>query len=451
MVTSIAPIMAMRRGRGSVKQRGNVWRTTPGSSSGSSGLPAATRRRSRQAGHDNAHEAAQAERRWPSVEELRAVLAQAVEDIRHPALSLSCFTPYSVDEDAVLDDDDIAPAVSPEEVCAARLRRATLAVAAVSVVERCLDDLAGLSFDDDGMPDPEEAGDSFVYEYFPPRHRRAYNEAFFRKVLVTAVKVSQDLADPHGGPAACTVEEILRSSIGREALVLCEESGLGIPCVHPDEILLEDVDFEFLYDKDMDGLESDPAHQAAIQVDLPDLADWFTPFNEDRIVHPYARTEPSGEHELHDLRRRFGELPAEARDGLESAKIDDPSPVASFEASSDVVALARTAAVGAETREWVADPHNAEESFAELVRLSTLSEGGGGWLTWEPFENADRVRTDGISSLTPHRHFPIGHDVPWVDVSLGVQLVAVPLSVVVSYRPDPDVRRRWNEAFSSLG
>lgn len=331
---------------------------------------------------------------------LRAVLAQAGENIRHPALNLSCFTRYSGDEDPALDGDDIVPEVPPEEIYGARLRRAALAVAAVSIVERCLDDLAGLQFDDNGMPDPEEAEDSFIYEYFPPRHRQAYNEAFFRKVLVTAVKVSQDLADPHGGPAACTVEEILRSSIGREAVILCEEAGLGIPCVHPDEILLEDLDFECYYDEDMDGLESDPAYQVAIQVDLPDVADWFVPFNDGRIVHPYARTEPSGEHELHDLRRRFHKLPAEAQESLKDAGIDAPEPLAGFEASSDVVVLARTAAVSAGAPEWVADPHNAEESFADLIRLSTLSEGGSGWLTWEPFENADRVRTDGVSSLS---------------------------------------------------
>jgi hypothetical protein len=325
------------------------------------GLAAATRQRPGHAGHDNAHDVDQTAERRSSLDELRAVLAQVVEDIRHPALILSCFTPSSVDEDAVLDDDDIAPDVPPEEVDDARLRRAALAVAAVSVVERCLDDLAELSFDDDGMPDPEEAEDSFVYEHFPPRHRRAYNEAFFRKVLVTAVKVSQDLADPHGGPAACTVEEILRSSIGREAVVLREEAKLGIPCVHPDEILLEDVDFECYYDDDMDGLEGDPAHQVAIQVELPDVADWFTPFNDSRIVHPYARTEPSGEHELHDLRRRFRKLSAEAQEALKDAAIDDPAPLVGFEASSDVVMLARTAAVAAGAREWVADPHNAEE------------------------------------------------------------------------------------------
>jgi hypothetical protein len=38
---------------------------------------------------------------------------------------------------------------------------------------------------------------------------------------------------------------------------------LGRPWLDPDELLLEDVDFEFLYDADMDGLEDDPGTQAA--------------------------------------------------------------------------------------------------------------------------------------------------------------------------------------------
>ena len=40
-------------------------------------------------------------------------------------------------------------------------------------------------------------------------------------------------------------------------------------------MLLEDTDFEYLYSKDMDGLENDPAMQAALSLDVPPLSDWF--------------------------------------------------------------------------------------------------------------------------------------------------------------------------------
>jgi hypothetical protein len=36
--------------------------------------------------------------------------------------------------------------------------------------------------------------------WFPGRHRDAYDEDFFRKVMVTAVQVAADLGDPAGRP-----------------------------------------------------------------------------------------------------------------------------------------------------------------------------------------------------------------------------------------------------------
>jgi len=41
-----------------------------------------------------------------------------------------------------------------------------------------------------------------------------WGEDFFRKVMVTAVQVAADLADPRGGPASCTAEEIVRHAVG---------------------------------------------------------------------------------------------------------------------------------------------------------------------------------------------------------------------------------------------
>ena len=56
----------------------------------------------------------------------------------------------------------------------------------------------------------------------PGRHRGAYDEDFFRKVMVTAVQVAADLADPRGGPASCTAGEIVRHAVGVIAGELCE-------------------------------------------------------------------------------------------------------------------------------------------------------------------------------------------------------------------------------------
>jgi hypothetical protein len=52
-----------------------------------------------------------------------------------------------------------------------------------------------------------------------------WGEDFFRKVMVTAVQVAADLADPRGGPASCTAGEIVRHAVGVIAGELCEAAG----------------------------------------------------------------------------------------------------------------------------------------------------------------------------------------------------------------------------------
>jgi hypothetical protein len=386
-------------------------------------------------------------------EAIRARLAAAADSVRHPALGLGRFTAgldelagEDEDEDGCADDPDAEEHVAEAEREPARLRRAALLVAALEVVDECIDDLQVIVFGEDGLPDPDDVEESFAYRWFPRRHRGGYDERFFRRVMVTAVKVAADLADPRGGPASCTAEEIIRHAVGVLALDLCEKAGLGRPWLDPDELLLEDADFEFLYDTGMDGLEDDPAAQAALGIDVPPAAEWFTPFNPDRLVHPYAKT-PCSSPVLHDLLRRLGG--EDLRDViLDPGVVDAAAPLASFAAGSQVVALARQAAIPG-PGVWVADDRDRERSFAALV--AAASGGGSGWLDWEPHEGADAVRAEPVISLTPRRHFPAGDDQPWVHAAIGTgHTLAIPLRFVVSYRPDPQVRQRWTESFSSL-
>lgn len=393
------------------------------------------------------------------VSELRLLLAAAADRVRHPNLSLanfvsreSAYANNAADRpDAAADsDEDDETTILAEEQEPARLRRAALAVAATEIIDRCIDDLQIVDFDEDGqLADPDDTGETFVAEAFPPRYRHAYDEAFFRRVLVTAIKVAQDLADPHGGPAACTAEEIIRRAIGELAMHLWDITGLGPALLHPDELLLEDTDFELLYDKAFDGLEDDPALQAGMNVEVPRLHDWFAPFNDRRVVHPYTETPRSPDLALHDLRQRLDDVDQAQRDLLDAAVVDAPGPVSSLSAASEIVGLARQASDPTEPDLWIADDTAPEQSFAALVAAANRTDRGSGWLTWEPYDGADTVRTDAVVLFAPHRHFPVGQDEPWADAALGGgRLVAVPLKYVVSYQPDPEVRRRWNDALA---
>lgn len=162
----------------------------------------------------------------PEVQEAtRARLAAMRGKARHPVLDLCNFVadPEVLPDVGEFSDDD----VPEKERDNAELRRAALIVAATDIIDYCIDDIEMVMFGDDGQADEEWTEDSFVFDMFPARHRRSYGPEFLRKVLVTAVKVASDLADPNGGPPACTAEEIIRHAAGSLAMNLCEEAGLG--------------------------------------------------------------------------------------------------------------------------------------------------------------------------------------------------------------------------------
>jgi hypothetical protein len=119
---------------------------------------------------------------------------------------------------------------------------------------------------------------------------------------------------------------------------LCDAAAVGRPWLSPDELLLEDTDFEYRYSKDTDGLEDDPVMQAALSLEVPPLSDWFTPFNTSRLVHPYAETLLAA-HRVHDLHQRLiGDDEPSAV--LVPEAVDAAAPVGSFAADSEAVTLA---------------------------------------------------------------------------------------------------------------
>lgn len=95
---------------------------------------------------------------------VRSRLRAAAGKARHPDLALWRFI---ADVDVLPDRDEISEDDVPAgEREAAELRRAALVVAAVDVVDRCIDDLKLTGFGDDQQPDADGAADSFVYEWF---------------------------------------------------------------------------------------------------------------------------------------------------------------------------------------------------------------------------------------------------------------------------------------------
>ncbi|TDW24135.1 hypothetical protein [Kribbella kalugense] len=331
---------------------------------------------------------------------------------------------------------------SDADLLAERRLLGAITLAAISIIDECIADMQTIGaaeMDSDAELDPETYADTFVWDYFPPRFRASYDPQFFAKVLVSVVKVSHDLANPAAGRPACIAEEIIVNAICKYAYALMDEAGLDYDA-DLEELLLDDADFELLFSKDMDGVEDDPAMQRSLGMWLPPVEGWFTPFNSDRVVHPYAETNATTP-PVHDLFHLLDsdELHAMTR---ETNVVDAPAPITGLPPISEVVHLARQTTI-ADPATWLADDSDAESSYSALIEISQLAKSG--WLTWEPHESADVVRSDAVVRFAPHRHYPVGPDQPWGEVAMtsGV-IMHIPLSAIVSYRPDPAIYERWN-------
>ena len=126
---------------------------------------------------------------------VRSGLCAAAGKARHPDLVLWHF---AADMDVLPDDDDISEDDVPAgEREPAERRRAVLLVAAVDVVDRCIDDLQLIEFGDDQRPDADGAADSFAYEWFPGRHRGALGPR--RRSATRLGRLAQRATRPAGG------------------------------------------------------------------------------------------------------------------------------------------------------------------------------------------------------------------------------------------------------------
>jgi hypothetical protein len=375
-----------------------------------------------------------------------AELAGVADRARHPALTLTSFLDDlaslagfddDVDYEDISDEDLLATGVTPAQLHAAILRRAALVWAANHAVTACLADLAELTWHPDtGLPLPgARLEEGFVWRWFPPRHRPAYTRGFHQQVAVCAVKVSHDLARPDAGPPACIAEELLINAITTTALTVMRQAGLGQPWQNPSEVLLEDIDFEILFDPAQEHLAADPATQAGLGLWVPGPADWFTPFSADAVVHPYCQTQATGP-QAHDLNQA---LDADTHQlVLDPGVVDDPAPITGLDPLRDAAAARthhpRTSTGGV----WVPDPSDPENSFAQLTRLTGHGRGSG-WLTWQPDEDPDSLRGQPVLLFRAHRHFPTPPDQPWAEVVTHTVVLYVPLAAVVAYRPDPHI------------
>lgn len=386
---------------------------------------------------------------WGSPEHLTAY----ADRVRTPLLSDDAFT-CGLEDTAWDDDGELTRPLTAQEQADIRARRGALMLAALVIMDEVFDDLETIGFDPD-LDDPDDKentlvhrNDTFIYQAFPPRYRSAYDGVFARKATVSVAKVVADLGSPNGDYPACTAEEIVTHAIIQRAYSLMLEADLIDDSMDLDleGYLLQDTDFRMLFWSQMDGIEDDAASQEALGMFVPSVADWFTPIGPERYPHPYAET----------ARRqpRANTLPLPRTDEEEAAQhdpgiIDAPTPVTGLAPISAIVELARADARRAnEPGTWVPDEDNPDASVQALAALMESTQGSG-HLTWEANKDSDTIRTDRTVEGTAHPHFP-DPDVPHLSVSTGRGYLNIPLTAVVSWRPDLLVREEWNMHFSSM-
>ncbi|MFD3998576.1 hypothetical protein [Streptomyces sp. NPDC058583] len=190
-------------------------------------------------------------------------------------------------------------AADPE---AAELAAGALVYASEVLIDELYDDVQTLA---DGETNVAECrAELWHLAELPPRYGLAYDELFARRFLVTAIALTTRFTDGSFRELGCLAEELVLKLLLQQAHSTLDLYGLLGDDVaealerFADEVY-EDMDFEWLYDDARDGVDDDPA-LAGMGVTPLAIGTWFTPFDDDRYVHPYAVDEEAGRQSTHD-------------------------------------------------------------------------------------------------------------------------------------------------------
>ncbi len=363
------------------------------------------------------------------------------DEVRHPALTLDLFTTELLDdsdepEHDEPDDKAISNALDPAGLNAARRRRGALMFAANLVFDHILDDLVVSD------ADRERLGvERFAHEHLPSRLRHRYDAPFLRRLLASAAKVAPGLASDEFTYPACTAEELVLWAILQEWEVLLDLTDLGQSWTALSEYLFGDLDFEYLFDADMDGVEDDPLAHKTSGIDVRPLADWFVAFNPGAWVHPYAlQPHDRDQPDLFDLTQSDDDGHHLTRP---VALTQLPGMVDGLDPVSDLVAAARRdPRTHRKQGAWVPDETDPAGSFAEIAACAATS----GTLIHQTGPDGELTEVPVLSFIPQPAHPSTGDC--WAEVMYFSGRTELPLAAVVAFTPDPTVRDRWNATFA---
>ncbi|MEV7277175.1 hypothetical protein [Streptomyces sp. NPDC093111] len=199
-------------------------------------------------------------------------------EIRGMAARLRSFPPAAFGVVDPVDEFGVGPG-------AAELAAGALVYGAEVLIDELYDDVQALAEEDTNVADCE--GHLWHLDQLPVRYAARYDELFARRFLVTAVALTTRFTDGGFERLGCLAEELVLKFLLEQAHVTLDLYGLlddevtaALECFSNG--VYEDQDFEWLFDDAGDT----PAEPTVLG-----FGTWFTPFGEDRYVHPYAADE----------------------------------------------------------------------------------------------------------------------------------------------------------------
>ena len=163
-------------------------------------------------------------------------------------------------------------------------------------VDHALDDLAAVKAADLAGKEIDWGQLKFL-QGLPGRYRHRYTPLFAKKFVVCLITATEKMTDPERigqGMFSCVAEELAAHLVIQEAEGLLsldrEERGKRREEIYLGdlyEMMFEDIDFEWLYDPEMDGIERDAVATAELGIGNLAFERWFSPFSR-RSVHPYV-------------------------------------------------------------------------------------------------------------------------------------------------------------------
>ncbi|WP_306330384.1 hypothetical protein [Streptomyces venezuelae] len=190
--------------------------------------------------------------------------------------------------------DEAAPGRAAEAV---ELAAGALVYASDVLIDELYDDVQTLA--DEATTVADCGSELWHLDALPPRYAGTYDELFARRFLVTAIALTTRFTDGSFQRLGCLAEELVLKLLVEQAHATLDLYGL-LDTDTADALdrfadgVYEDRDFEWLYDDPTEDPDDDPAYEGP-GVTPSTLGGWFTPFDDDRYVHPYAvdeRAEP---------------------------------------------------------------------------------------------------------------------------------------------------------------